>query len=127
MDSNSYESIAKRDLKEAKILYEHDAYNTAARLAQQCVEKIMKAKLEATGDTAIYKLLKVHNLTLLYKAMVDKGLLTYEKEVRDYLAVLKDYYFDLNYPGENYWELEQTDANEAILFAQDFFERLVGN
>lgn len=120
MAEHTYRSIAQRDLKEAAIMYEHGAYNTVARFSQQVVEKTMKQLLESTADTEVYKFLKMHNLSALYRELVARQLLPFSSEMRNYLAILKDYYFDLNYPGENYREVSPDEAKEALNFATAF-------
>ena len=122
MAQSNYLTIAKRDLREAEIMFSHGAYNTVSRFCQQAVEKTMKYLLEQTGDTEVYAFLRVHNLSVLYRELVSRELLTFDKEVRGYLAILKDYYYDLNYPGENYRDIEEDEAKEALEFAQRFVE-----
>ena len=45
-------------------------------------------------------------------------MLVFDKDDRKMMSVIKDYYYDLNYPGENNMELGLKQAEEAVIFAE---------
>ena len=96
---NSYYDIACNDF-----MYFCDAispkyFNQVAAQAQQIAEKMIKSVADLTCIN-IEKLMTSHNLRALYDAIheVDSGF----NLDRRALSLLKDYYYDARYPGDNF-------------------------
>ena len=120
MDANTYLAIAKRNLKTAKTLYDAGDYNDAARYAQQSVEKVLKHLLETLDNPEMIPYMKLHNVKRLYKIASEHDLLTYDGSESRFMAALTDYYYDTNYPGENFEMIDAFEASEAYEFAKVF-------
>ena len=56
--------------------------------------------------------------------MVGLGSLVHDGDDRKMMSVIKDYYYDLNYPGENNMELGLDEAQEAWDFAVKIIKML---
>ena len=122
MGKITYQHLSSRDLNDAQVLLKARSYSSAGRFAQQAVEKKLKQYIEDNGDTSDIGLLSTHNTTKLYDRVVDLGGLVKNKDHRTMMAVLKDYYYDINYPGENSRELDEEEAAEAVKFADEFIK-----
>lgn len=127
MESNSYLALAQRDLQNARELFyvTSTGYNLVARLAQQGVEKMMKHFIEKLSHEDFIPLLGTHNTVRLYNAILSLGLIAENRAHRKELLLLKNYYFDTNYPGENYIEIDRETAQEALDFATMFVDMLL--
>jgi HEPN domain-containing protein len=126
MGSPSYKDIAEKDLKSAEDLLEYSEgnYNLIARLAEQYVEKLLKHVIERKGGTEHLPLLSSHNLTKMYDVLVQLDIIKSVQTDRLFMSQLKDYYFDMNYPGDNYRELGKEEAVLALDFAKAFGQTL---
>lgn len=122
-EGNSYLEIARKDLKYAKIMLQNNEYNPAGRFSQQAVEKYFKHLIEALNQADYIGYMKLHTLPKLYKILIDNNVIEYKKETRDYLSTLTRYYFDTNYPGEEYQELSKIEAEEAVEFAGSIIDK----
>lgn len=105
---NSFKELALYDLKSAKANYEFELWNKVGRECQQACEKYLKYYLMnkhmLTGE-----LERTHNLKKLLRAIPD-----YDKSIYKELSIVGDYYFETNYPGDNFIMLDQEMADEAI-------------
>ena len=119
MDKRTYKYIADRDLKTAQDLLSLKSYSPAGIYAQQAVEKYLKHYIDVNGDTDDIALLTTHNLLGLYNKVVELGGLEYNSDYRKMMYVLRSYYFELNYPGDNFRELGKEEATEAVEFAKE--------
>jgi len=124
MGKITYEYLSMRDLHEAKVLLNGMCFSSAGRFAQQAIEKQLKQYIETHGDSGDLPLLSIHNTTRLYDRVVELGGLSMSRETRKMMAVLKDYYYDINYPGDNCRELEEYEAAEAVEFAETLISQL---
>jgi HEPN domain-containing protein len=126
MGSPSYKTLAEKDLKSAEDLlkFSDGNYNLIARLVEQYVEKLMKHVIERKGSTEHLPLLSTHNLTKMYDVLVQLQVIKSVQTDRLFMSQLKDYYFDTNYPGDNYRELDKNEAELALEFAKGFGEAL---
>lgn len=122
MGGTSYKDIAEKDLKSAEDLlaFSSGNYNLIARLAEQYVEKLLKHYIELNGSTEHLTLLSTHNLTKMYDVVVQLGYIDKVQTDRLFMSQLKDYYFDTNYPGDNYRELDREESELALEFAKYF-------
>ena len=68
--------------------------------------------------------LKTHNLPKLDYVIKESGI-DLGLDIRD-LRMLKDFYFDARYPGENYIRVSKEEANECIAIV-DYVKRKVAN
>jgi len=126
MENNSYLALAKRDLFNAQELFgvTTTGYNVVARLSQQAVEKAMKHSIEEQGNEKYFPLLSTHNTARLYDAIVTLGIIEENRADKKEMLLLKNYYYDTNYPGENYIEIDRETAEEALAFAGEFMEKM---
>ena len=97
--ANSYYSIACNEFWYLRDAVSPVYCNPAAASAQQIAEKMLKSVAELVC-TGIEKLMTSHNLRALYDEIkrVDTSLQLERKD----LALLKDYYYDARYPGDNF-------------------------
>lgn len=108
---------AKKDLKGAKILYEHDAdYGLVLFHLQQAVEKYLKGYLILkTG-----MLQEGHSLIRLCKKAT-----VYNNEFRKFIkdcAFLNGYYIETRYPAEDPLIAEDEDVKDGLKFAEEIIE-----
>ena len=52
------------------------------------------------------------------------GGITRHKDDRKMMSVLREYYYDINYPGEECRELDPEEAAEAVAFAERFIGQI---
>jgi len=124
MDSNSYLAIAIRNIETNKKMLEWGDYNDSVRYSQQVVEKVLKHLLETTKDAEVTKLMKLHNLRKLYSEAKNRNIKILPKVNTDTLAALTDYYFDTNYPGDNFILVEKEEAERMYVFAKKFIDSI---
>ena len=117
---NSYKDLALYDLRSAEANYEYALWNKVGRECQQVCEKYLKHCLEKKHLLPEY-LQRTHNLKKLIRAIPG-----YDKEVYKSLSVVGDYYFDTNYPGDDFIELDQERADEAMEVAKGLMAYLDG-
>lgn len=125
MEANSYLGIAKRNLRTAKNLMGDGDFNDATRYAQQVVEKVLKHLLEQTQDPSVTGFMRIHNLRTLYTQAQKREVRHLPPLSRETLACLTTYYFDTNYPGDDYIEVTEEEAQEACQVAETFFENFL--
>ena len=123
MDGVTFKHISERDLMDAEYLLKGARYSSASRYAQQAVEKRMKHYIKEHGDSTDSVLLTSHNTVKLYDRVVALGGVKGTKEQRMMMSVLKDYYFDMNYPGSDYRDATAEEAEDAVEFAKEFISQ----
>jgi|GEM_PF-991701 len=110
----SYAEIAIDDLIAAKGMLDLKMYNHSSRLCQQYVEKVLKEILhkKGTSETDLYLLSthKVQRLAARASELLDKS---FSKLEQGYFRSLTEYYFDANYPGDNYIKVTKEEAVET--------------
>jgi len=124
MDEMSYLYFGERDLKEAGGVLSLGYFSTAGRLAQQAVEKHLKQFIQNNGDTNDISILASHNTVILYDKVVMLGGLTYDKNSHRMMSVLRNYYYDTNYPGADARELGEEEAADAVEFAKELISSI---
>ncbi|MCL2236000.1 MAG: HEPN domain-containing protein [Defluviitaleaceae bacterium] len=124
MGKFTYKYLGDRDLKDAKILLDAGSYTASGRLSQQSLEKNMKHWIELQDDMAHIPLLSTHNIVKMYGVICDLGGLVFDKHDRNFVSLIKDYYFDMNYPGEGCRELNKEEAKDAYDFVVKINELL---
>lgn len=110
--NNDYYKIAHKDLLYMQAAMSNvPLYNQITVDTQQISEKLLKSVAELVcPDTE--KLMGSHNLKLIYNEIVK-----YEPEIRmdrKSLAVLKDYYFEARYPGDNYIDVTEGECVDSL-------------
>lgn len=113
---NSYYDIACNDF-----LYLCDAvspiyFNPVIAQVQQVAEKMLKSVADLVC-VDIEKLMASHNLRALYDAVhaVDADFLLDRRG----LSLLKDYYYDARYPGDNFVTVTREELLEALYIMAD--------
>ena len=117
----SYIDIAKEDLLAAKETLRAGLYNHSARLCQQYVEKVFKECIARNGtEETDLLLLHTHKLSRLANRCCALLEISFSRTEMAFFRELTDYYFDTNYPGENYIKLSEDEAvqvyDEVLLF-----------
>ncbi len=115
---NNYKDLALYDLKSAKANYEFELWNKVGRECQQVCEKYIKHFL-LEHHLLSEELERTHNLKKLLKTIED-----YNKELYKSLSIVGDYYFETNYPGDNFIVLDKDMADEALQIANDLMQYL---
>ena len=98
----------------------------AGRLVQQAVEKNLKQYIEQNGSTDDIGILSAHNTVKLYDRVIELGGVTRDPDDRKMMSVIREYYYDVNYPGEDCRELTPEESVEAVEFAVRFIGKLWG-
>ena len=111
IEANSYYSIACNEFWYLRDAVSPVYCNPASASAQQIAEKMLKSVAELVC-TGIEKLMTSHNLRALYDEIrkVDSSI---KLDRRD-LALLKDYYYDARYPGDNFVIVTVDELREAL-------------
>ena len=129
----SYLYLAQKDYRAALNSKDSKDYDVSGRLMEQAAEKALKHYLHFYGDPTNpmdEKLLRSHKPYNIYTRCEVLGLsLTLDVGEKSTLKSLGDWYYDTNYPNNNYTELTLLDINEAqdvvekiVNFVIDFFE-----
>ena len=109
----SFLYVAEKKLDIAKILFSHDL-DEACIQCQQCIEKSLKAVIEARGEKPPY----VHNLNVL----AEKSGMELLKEFDSDLRFINSTYFDLSYPS-SYAPVTEKSAKIALSVAEDIYNK----
>lgn len=119
MNHNDYYVIACNDLLYLQVTLNTSFYNQITVNAQQIAEKMLKSLAERVCVN-IDKLMQTHNLRAIYMEIhkvlpsfcLDKGS----------LSMLKDFYFDAKYPGDNYVDVDGNTCQECLHIMYDTVE-----
>ncbi len=117
--NNDFYQIACNDLLFLQATLHLPYYNQIAVNAQQVAEKMLKSIVERVCIEP-FKLMTTHNLRALYteihktdmEFVLDKGA----------LSMLKDFYFDAKYPGDNYVDVDYESCMECLRTMYDTIE-----
>ncbi|MCL2223633.1 MAG: HEPN domain-containing protein [Defluviitaleaceae bacterium] len=125
----SYIDVAHDDLTAANEMLNAKLYNHAVRLCQQYIEKVFKECLTLNGtDELDLFLLHTHKLSRLAERCGELIGVKFSRTEIAFFRELTDYYFDTNYPGENYVKIAEAKAvevlNETIQFKEQYEESL---
>jgi len=120
----TYKYLGDRDLRDAKILLQSHSASMAGRLAQQAVEKNLKQYVNDHGTTEDLFLLSAHNTVKLYDKVASLGGVISNRQDRMMMSALREYYYDINYPGVDCRELTLEEAAEAVHFAERFIAQI---
>lgn len=123
----SYIDIAREDLLAAKEMLRTGLYNHSARLCQQYVEKVFKECIAKCGTKeADLLLLHTHKISRLADRCSELTEITFSRTEMAFFRELTDYYFDTNYPGENYIKVSEAEATQSydeVLKFQEAYEK----
>jgi len=121
----SYADIALDDLRASKELLNLQMYNHSTRLCQQYVEKMFKEVLVhlGTSEKDMYSL-SIHNIYKLSLRISDLTKTKFTKDDVGFFRGLTDFYFDTNYPSENYVRIQSDEANDVYISTVLFADRL---
>lgn len=110
---NDYYSIACENLKflQSSIRLKEPFYNNFAVLAQQIAEFLLKSVAERVC-IEIEKLMQSHNLRALYQEIKKCDSMYVLDKYK--LSMLKDFYFDAKYPGDNFIEVDKETCNDCL-------------
>lgn len=122
VDSTKYKEwfeMAKKDMRSAEILYEHDADNGIVCFhCQQAIEKYLKGFLiKVTGE-----LQEGHNLIKLCKKVI-----AYNNALNEFvkdMAFVNTYYIETRYPADDPLLVSKEDAKECIEIAIKVIEKI---
>ena len=111
---SGYRDISLKDWEEAMFCFENNRYRSAVFFFQQFAEKSAKALLEKKDPA--HKQLKSH--------MVEKILEAYDEAhkvsvIGDKARYLTGFYFDTRYPGDNYADITEAQAQKAKAVAAE--------
>jgi len=126
---NSYIGLAKNDYFYAKSSMEAGRslgnFNVIASLCAQAGEKFLKAVIERgfSDDPSVLDLLHSHNLRALYNKIITRYSLSVTSKDCKWLG---DFYYDARYPGDNFVEVNESDAQECLNIVQQIQKDVYG-
>lgn len=120
MNTNSYLTIANNEYKYLIKHIDYEYLNPSAAQAQQVVEKYLKYLVETfclENTVSAMNVLKSHNLSTIYTVLNECGI---DLDLdRGSLALLKGYYFETRYPGEDYYIVTKDSFDESLEFVKE--------
>jgi len=117
----TYLELARRDLHSAKIMLDADIYNNAVRFCQQYVEKLFKEKIHTSGSGDLDQfLLHTHKIPKLAVRCETLCNVKFSKDEIILFNELTNYYFDTNYPGEDYVDIDKQTAEDIYAQTLEF-------
>ena len=129
MKTHSYLYFAKKDLQAAQTMLAHGMYDHCVRLCQQYIEKSFKEALDNNGEgEADQFLLHTHRVHRLATRCSEILKIKFTREEKLLFRQLTHYYFDTNYPNEDYTEVTIEEAQEIMtqtLQFQDKYEKIL--
>ena len=110
----SYADIAAEDLLAARQMLKAKLYNHASRLCQQYIEKVLKQCIHERGcNETDMLLMHSHKLVRIAARCAELCGFVFSRDDTAFFRELTDYYFDTNYPGENYIQVSEHEAHQA--------------
>lgn len=119
MNINSYYHLAKNDYLFLQSARHSKLYNNIAVQSQQIVEKYLKHLVYTfcIEHKESLRALKSHSLVKLNSILLESGI-DLELQKGD-LAILKDYYYDAKYPGDNFIVVTKEDSDHALYVVEE--------
>ena len=111
---SGYREIALSDLDDAIFNLKHGRYRLAVYCFQQYAEKSAKALLEKTNP--LNRMMNSHVIERVLEAYDDAHKTS---DIADKARYLTGFYFNTRYPGDNYAEISQAQAQKAYAFAME--------
>ena len=115
MVKNDYYYIACNDYKYLLRNLDSDFYNNMAVACQQICEKALKSVLVCVNPD-VKSILNSHNLRQIYSAIDEEELINLDIAK---LSLLKDYYFEVRYPGDSFTNVSKKEFEIAYLTVLD--------
>ena len=115
MVKNDYYYIACNDYKYLLRNLDSDFYNNMAVACQQISEKALKSVLVCVNPD-VKSILNSHNLRQIYSAIDEEELINLDIAK---LSLLKDYYFEVRYPGDSFTNVSKKEFEIAYLTVLD--------
>ena len=115
MVKNDYYSIACNDYRYLLRNLDSDFYNNMAVACQQICEKALKSVLVCVNPD-VKSILNSHNLRQIYSAIDEEELINLDIAK---LSLLKDYYFEVRYPGDSFTNVSKKEFEIAYLTVLD--------
>ena len=106
--------ISEKDAIRAKIMFDNGDFNACGKFCEQSAEKSLKAFISEHGNSSDMLLLKLHKPYRLYERCCKLGLDKISDASALILSKFSEYYYDTNYPGNDYIELTEEEAAEAL-------------
>lgn len=122
---NEYYDIAYNNLLFLMANSNSNFYNHIAVLCQQTAETMLKSVLDEISDSrdsSIDKLMHAHNLRALYD-QIHRVIPEFVLD-RGNLSMLKDYYFDARYPGDNFVTVTKEESDECLRVTLEVVEQV---
>ncbi len=116
---NEYYSIALVDLEYLQATLHLPYYNNIAVAAQQVAEKMLKSVVELSSVNC-ENLLRSRNLRALYDEAFKQ--FSVSPVDRGELSMLKDYYFDAKYPGNNFVNVTAAECKQCLITMYDVID-----
>lgn len=116
LTKNDYYDVACNSLCYLQATLGTECYNDMVISAQQVTEKMLKSVAERIC-TDVDKLMHTRNLRGIYDA-IHKVRPDFNLD-RGALSILKDFYFDANYPGDNYVLVDRETCEECLATMYD--------
>ena len=119
MNINSYYLLAKNDYLFLQSAKDSKLYNNIAVQSQQIVEKYLKHLVYtfAIEHRESLRALKTHSLVKLNGILLESGI---DLDLsRGDMAILKDYYYDAKYPGDNFINVSKDEAMHALYVVEE--------
>lgn len=98
-------------------------YNNLCTQAQQIAEKLLKSVAENVIPPDSKNLMNGHNLRLLYRE-IRKAVPEFKVKSESDLVALKDMYYDVRYPGENYFIATEDQYIESVETVEDIIQQV---
>lgn len=126
MYTNNYYTIARNDYLFLQSIKDSNFYNKIAVEAQQVAEKYLKHIVDCFcfEHPAAERTLKTHNLVNLYRIIEDCAIALDLDEGS--LSILKDYYFNAKYPGDEFIVVTKDRAEKCVLMVEEIREKIEG-
>ena len=124
MSMNSYYALAQNDYLYLQNGRNTGLYNNIAVQSQQVVEKYLKHLVDTfcVDNSEANNALKTHNLIKIYKILMDSGVDL--KVNKGELSLLKDFYFNARYPGDDFIEVTQDEANDCLNIVEEVKQKV---
>lgn len=119
MNINNYYQLAKNDYLFLQSAKGSKLYNNIAVQSQQVIEKYLKHLVYTfcIEHNEALRALKSHSLVKLNSILLESGI---DLELsRGDLAILKDYYYDAKYPGDNFIIVTKEDSEHALYVVEE--------
>ena len=118
--NNDYYKIACNDMAYLQATLNTGLYNNIAVGCQQVAEKMLKSVAEVVCLN-IGNLMNSHNLRAIYSE-INRVEETFKLD-KPSLAMLKDFYFDAKYPGDNFVVVDYETCAECLDILYDVIEQ----